>query len=156
MKRESWFERQHWEQKMNAELRFHVESQIEDYMADGLSHEEAERRARIKFGALDLTKEECRDERPAQWLYQIQRDIQYAGRGLLRTPAFALVAVLTLALGIGANTAIFSVVDAVLIKPLPYPDPDALVGVPTEQRGYVNARAARIRPAIHRCPPLDR
>ena len=129
MKWDSWFKRRRWEQRMNAELRFHVESQIEDYMAQGLSREEAERRARIEFGALDLTKEECRDERPAQWLHQVQRDIHYAGRGLLRTPAFALAAILTLALGIGTNTAIFSAVYAALLRPLPYPEPDRIYSV---------------------------
>lgn len=129
MKWDSWFKRRRWEQRMNAELRFHVESQIEDYMAQGLSLEEAERRARIEFGALDLTKEECRDERPAQWLHQVQRDIHYAGRGLLRTPAFALAAILTLAVGIGTNTAIFSAVYAALLRPLPYPEPDRIYGV---------------------------
>jgi predicted permease len=125
----SWSRRQLWEEKMNAELRFHIESQIQDYMAGGLRREEAERRARIDFGALDLAMEECRDEQQAQWMYQIWRDIRYAGRRLLRTPAFALAVMMTLALGIGANTAIFSVVNAVLIKPLPYPHSDALVGV---------------------------
>ena len=129
MRWHSWFKRRRWEQRMNAELRFHLESQIEGYLAEGLSREEAERRARIEFGALDLTKEECRDERPAQWLRQIRRDVEYAGRALLRTPAFAVAAMLTLALGIGANTAIFSAVHAALLRPLPYQDSDRIYSV---------------------------
>lgn len=126
---DSWFKRRRWEQRMDAELRFHLESQIEDYMAHGLSREEAERRARIEFGALDLTKDECRDERPARWLHQIRRDFQYAGRSLLRTPAFATAAVLTLALGIGANTAVFSAVYTALLRPLPYHEPNRIYSV---------------------------
>jgi putative ABC transport system permease protein len=103
MKWNSWFRRRRWEERMNTELRFHLECQIEDYVAEGLSREEAERRARIEFGALDLTKDQCRDERPAEWLSHMLRDVRFAVRGLLRTPVFAAAAIVTLALGIGSN-----------------------------------------------------
>jgi len=129
MKWDSWFRRRQWEQRMDAELRFHLESMISDYMGQGLGREEAELRARREFGALDLAKDECRDQRPVEWLDHILRDLRQAGRSLRRNPAFAVAAILTLALGIGANSAIFSVVYAVLMKPLPYRQPEQIHSV---------------------------
>jgi hypothetical protein len=129
MKWNSWFRRRQWEQKMDAELRFHLDSQIGDYIRQGLSQREAEMRARRDFGALDLTKEECRDQRPAEWLDHIVRDVRQAGRSLRRNPGFSAAAITTLALGIGANAAIFSVIYAVLLKPLPYPQPEQIQSV---------------------------
>jgi putative ABC transport system permease protein len=125
----SMFGRRRWEQRMDAEFRFHLESQIGEYVSQGLSREEAELRARQEFGPVDLAKDECRDERPVQWLDTLWRDVRYACRGLLGSPGFVWAAVLTLALGIGANTAIFSAVYAVLMKPLPYADPDRIYSV---------------------------
>src|SRR5688572_27061599 len=107
-----WSERRRWEQRMDAEMRFHLDSQISEYMHGGLSRAEAELRARREFGAVDLAKDECRDQRPLEWLDHIWRDVRYAGRTLLRNWVFAGAAIVTLALGIGANTAIFSVVYA--------------------------------------------
>src|SRR5688572_6857843 len=129
MKWDSWFRRRPWEQKMDAELRFHLDSQISDYMKEGLSRAEAEVRARRDFGAVDLTKDECRDQRSAEWLDYIFRDIRYAGRSLRRNPGFATAVILTLALGIGANAAIFSVIYAVLLRPLPYQQPEQIYSV---------------------------
>ncbi|MDX2152891.1 MAG: ADOP family duplicated permease [Bryobacteraceae bacterium] len=122
----AWLRRRRWERRMDAELRFHLESQIDDYLAQGLSRPEAERRARLDFGPLDLTREECRDQRPAEWLHTLQRDLRLAARALLRTPAFALAAVAALALGIGANTAVSSAVYTALLRPLPYHQPDRI------------------------------
>ena len=114
---------------MEKEFRFHLDAQIADYVREGLSREEAELRARREFGSLDLAKDECRDERLFQWLDSLLHDVRYAVRSLRKSPGFAAAAIVTLALGIGANTAIFSVVHAALIKPLPYTEPDQIFSV---------------------------
>ncbi len=114
---------------MSEELQSHIEMQTEDNVRAGMLPEEARRQARLKFGGLDSMKEYYRDQRGLPWLETTFADLRYAVRSLRKSPAFMIVAVLTLAIGIGATTAVFSVVDGVLIKALPYPDPDALVGV---------------------------
>ena len=129
MKWDSWFRRGRWERRMHEEFTFHLDSQIRDYMSQGLSRKEAELRARCEFGAVDLAKDECRDQRPFEWLDHFLRDVRYASRSLQKSPGFAAAVIITLALGIGANTAIFSVVHAVLLKPLPYSHPDQIYSV---------------------------
>lgn len=124
-----WFGRRGWERSMDSEIRFHVESQVRAYVDQGMSRDEARRRAHREFGSLDLAKEECRDGRPLAWLDRLSRDVRLAVRSLRRSPGLATAAIATAALGIGMNTAIFSVVYAVLLKPLPYQDPDRLCTV---------------------------
>src|SRR6266511_5726389 len=108
------------ERELDHELRFHVQQQTAKYMAAGLSREEAARRVRLEFGGLDQIKEQCRDARGVGVLEEIARNARYACRTLAKRPGFTLVAVATLALGIGANSAVFSALNAILLRPLPF------------------------------------
>jgi predicted permease len=122
----NWLKRRKFERAMDSEMRFHLEAQIQDYVAQGMTPQQAERRARREFGSIDLAKDESRDTRRLAWLDHLNRDIRRALRSLHRSPGFALSAILTLALGIGANAAIFSAVYAILLKPLPFREADRI------------------------------
>ena len=125
----SLFRKRTLERQLDRELRFHVEKLVNDYIAEGMSPEEARRRAVLEFGGREQIKEELRDVHRVRIIESSLANLKSAFRFIHKSPSFSLAVIVTLALGIGANSAVFSAIDAILLRPLPFPESDRLVRI---------------------------
>ncbi len=123
------FRRSHMESDLSEELRFHIQSRTEHFLRAGHSPEEAERLARIEFGAVESYKESCREASGLAWFDELRGNLRYTLRTLRMNPGFTLAAVFSLALGIGVNTSAFTSVNAIVLHPFPYPNLDRVMAV---------------------------
>ena len=129
------FRRGRVEHDLDEELRNHLEHETAKYVAAGLPHADAERRARIALGGLDQIKEQCRDARGTRLLEDLGQDLRYAMRALARSRGFTLAAIISVALGTGANTAVFTLINATILRPLPVREPERLIELLTDRGG---------------------
>lgn len=138
------------------EIKAHLELEADVLKCEGLSEDEARRRAKVEFGNVPAAQERFYLESRIVWLDNLMRDLKYAIRQLVKNPGFAATAILVLAIGVGASVAIFAFVDAVLIKPLPYESPSRLVNLfESNQTGVVarmGVKSARLGQITERLP----
>lgn len=144
------FRRSAVERELDEELRFHVEEQVEKYTQSGLTHEEAMRRTRLEFGGLDEIKENCREARGVTFIETLEQDVRYALGRFRRSPGFTAVTLITLTLAIGGNTAIFSLINAVMLRTLPVKDPGRLVLLKWKAKSIPKTKASS---SYGNCPP---
>ncbi len=133
------------EDDLAAEIQFHLEQRACEFVAGGMNPEAARDAARRAFGGVEQRKEECRDQRRVGWLEDLARDTRYAARMMRRSPGFTAVAVISLALGLGANTAVFTAIDFIMLRTLPVPRPNELVGLRWTAASYPEAFVESIR-----------
>jgi predicted permease len=140
----SWWQRlwrrKQMEEQLDKELCYHLDQHTADLVAQGHDPVEAQRLARLALGGPEQVKEECRDARGTRWLEDLWQDVRYALRLLRQQPGFAVAAIVTLALGIGATAVMFTLIDGVLLRPLPYPEPDRLVTLNEQTKGITDYR----------------
>jgi predicted permease len=140
----SWWHRlwrrKQMEEHLDKELRYHLDQHAAELIAQGHDPAEARRSARLALGAPEQVKEECRDARGTRWLEDLWQDVRYALRLLRQQPAFTVAALVTLALGVGATTVMFTLIDGVLFRPLPYPEPDRLAALNEQTKGITDYR----------------
>ena len=117
------------DRQLDAELRFHLDQQAGDFIAQGMNREAVYRRAAIAMGGLEQVRQRCRDRRSENYLKGLSSDFQLALRRLLKEPRFSIMAVATLGLGIGSTTPVFSLANGLLLRPLPYPHFERVVAV---------------------------
>jgi macrolide transport system ATP-binding/permease protein len=136
-----WIRKERKEARVDAEIRDHFERLVHELIASGMQPEEARRRARLEIGDLEQIKEDCRDVR-GRWLEDFGKDLRYSARTLRRSPGFLAVSVLSLALGIGANSAIFTLINSVMLRSLPVHDPERLAQIAgTNQQNFRGQQA---------------
>lgn len=140
--------RRRWERRLDAELAFHLDSLVQEYLRQGLNRPEAERRARLEFGGIEVIREEVRDQRRLLPLDTLLRDLRFAVRNLGRNPGFTLAATLTLALGLGATTGIFRLYQALALRPLPVSHPERLALVDLDDWTRWSARRTSAYPVL--------
>ena len=133
----SLFEGQKADEELDEELRDHLDQKAQQFIAQGMSAQQARRAAVLEMGGLEKRKEECRDARQVNHLENFGRDIRFGFRMLCKSPGVTVVVVIALALGVGANTAIFSVVNGFLLRPLPVPSPKQIAVLAKIGRAHV-------------------
>jgi hypothetical protein len=128
--------RRQLEEQLEKELNFHLDQHTANLIARGHPPDEARRQAQLALGGREQVKEQCRDARGTRWLEDLLQDLRYALRTLAQRPGFAAVTLCTLALGIGATTVMFTVINGVLLKPLSYPEPERLITLHSLTEAY--------------------